>query len=86
MGLRTVKLRRLLGATALCGSMAIAATGIGAGIADAAPWGPPLPPPGPAAWGPPPPPMWVPPPAADVGTATSATASLYPVPSLLTDR
>ena len=25
-------------------------------------------------------------PAADVGTATSATASLYPVPSLLTDR
>jgi hypothetical protein len=24
--------------------------------------------------------------AADVGTATSATASLYPVPSLLTDR
>jgi len=38
MGLRTVKLRRLLVATALCGSMAIAATGIGAGIADAAPW------------------------------------------------
>ena len=60
MGLRTVKLRRLLGATALCGGMAIAATGIGAGIADAAPWGPP--PPGPAAWGPPPPPMWGPPP------------------------
>lgn len=55
MGLRTVKLRRLLVATALCGSMAIAATGIGAGIADAAPLGP-------------------------------ATASLYPVPSLLTDR
>ena len=24
--------------------------------------------------------------ATDVGTATSATASLYPVPSLLTDR
>jgi hypothetical protein len=63
MGLRTVKLRRLLGATALCGGMAIAATGIGAGIADAAPWGPPPPPPGPAAWGPPPPPpMWGPPP------------------------
>jgi hypothetical protein len=37
MGLRTVKLRRLLGVTALCGGMAIAATGIGAGIADAAP-------------------------------------------------
>ena len=75
MGLRTVKLRRLLGATALCGGMAIAATGIGAGIADAAPWGPPPAPSGPAAWGPTP--------AADVGTAT---ASLYPVPSLLTDR
>jgi hypothetical protein len=85
MGLRTVKLRRLLGATALCGSMAIAATGIGAGIADAAPWGPPLPPPGPAAWGPPPPPMWGPstPP---MWGPSSATASLYPVPSLLTDR
>jgi hypothetical protein len=84
MGLRTVKLRRLLGATALCGSMAIAATGIGAGIADAAPWGPPLPRPGglgatPAA-------DVGATPAADVGTATSATASLYPVPSLLTDR
>ena len=76
MGLRTVKLRRLLGATALCGGMAIAATGIGAGIADAAPWGPPPAPPGPAAWGP----TLA---AADVGTAT---ASLYPVPSLLTDR
>jgi len=76
MGLRTVKLRRLLGATALCGGMAIAATGIGAGIADAAPWGPPPAPSGPAAWGPTPA-------AADVGTAT---ASLYPVPSLLTDR
>ena len=30
---------------------------------------------------PPPPPMWGPPPT-DVGTATSAAASLYPVPSL----
>jgi hypothetical protein len=78
MGSRTVELRRLLGATALCGGMAIAATGIGAGIADAAPWGPPPPAPAPAAWGPAP--------AADVGTATSPTASLYPVPSLLTDR
>ena len=35
MAFRTVKLRRLLGATALCGAMAIAATGIGAGVASA---------------------------------------------------
>jgi hypothetical protein len=38
MAFRTVKLRRLLGATALCGGMAIAATGIGAGVASAD-WG-----------------------------------------------
>jgi hypothetical protein len=60
MALHTIKLRRLLGVTALCGSMAIAATGIGAGVANADPWRPP--PPGPAAWGPPPPPAWGPPP------------------------
>jgi hypothetical protein len=63
MGLRTVKLRRLLGATALCG-------GRGAlGSATARPSC-----------------LGATPAAADVGTATSATASLYPVPSLLTDR
>jgi hypothetical protein len=54
--------RRLLGAAALCGGMAIVATGVGAGVASADPWFPP-PPPGPAAWGPPPPPpFWGPPP------------------------
>ena len=40
--------RRLLGAAALCGGMAIVATGVGAGVASADPWFPP-PPPGPAA-------------------------------------
>jgi hypothetical protein len=86
MGLRTVKLRRLLGTTALCGGMAIAATGIGAGIADAAPWGPAAAPSRPGGLG-------AATAATDVGTASSATdvgtassaASLYPVPSLLTD-
>jgi hypothetical protein len=61
MNLPTIKLRRLLGVTALCGGMALAATGIGAGIANADPWGPPPPPIGPAGWGPPPP-AWGPPP------------------------
>jgi hypothetical protein len=63
-----MKFRRLLGVTALCGGMAIAATGIGAGVASADPWGPPPPAPmgwapPPPAWGPPPPPpFWGPPP------------------------
>ena len=57
-------LRRLLGAAALCGGMAVAATGVGAGVASAAPWFPPPPPRPPVAWfpPPPPPPVWVPPP------------------------
>jgi hypothetical protein len=37
MAQRTVKLRRFLGATALCGGMAVAAAGLGAGVASADP-------------------------------------------------
>jgi hypothetical protein len=70
MGLRTVKLRRLLGATALCG-------GRGAlGSATARPsclGATPAADVGAAA-------------TTDVGAAASATACLYPIPSLLTDR
>jgi hypothetical protein len=71
MGLRTVKLRRLLGATALCGGRGalgsatarpscLGATPAAADVGAAA--------------------------TTDVGAAVSATACLYPIPSLLTDR
>ena len=56
-------LRRLLGAAALCGGMAVTASGLGAGVANAAPWFPPPPPRPPVVWAPPPPPpIWAPPP------------------------
>ena len=83
MAFRTVKLRRLLGATALCGGMAIAATGIGAGVASADWGGPPPPPPGPVAWGATATRMGTTP-ATGMGTATASARTLSSVPSLLT--
>jgi hypothetical protein len=67
--------RRLLGAGALCGGMAIVATGVGAGVASADPWFPP-PPPGPAAVGTAS--------AASVLGPAASSGHLHSVPSVLT--